>query len=90
MFRYAIATSRAERDVTADLRGARIAPTTKHRAAIHTPEAARRAYGGHLWLDEGSGETTVAGLKLLALLALRPGELRAATWDEIVLISVEK
>jgi hypothetical protein len=28
-------------------------------------------------------ETTVAGLKLLALLALRPGELRAATWDEI-------
>ena len=38
VFRYAIATSRAERDVTADLRGALIAPAVKHRAAITSPK----------------------------------------------------
>ena len=38
VFHYAIATSRAERDVTADVRGALIAPTTKHRAAITRPK----------------------------------------------------
>lgn len=34
IFRYAIATARAERDVAADLRGALIAPQPVHRAAI--------------------------------------------------------
>ncbi len=37
IFRYAIATARAERDVTADLRGALIAAKPTHRAAITTP-----------------------------------------------------
>jgi integrase len=36
VFRYAIATARAERDVAADLRGALIAPQVVHRAAITT------------------------------------------------------
>lgn len=40
VFRYAIATARAERDVAADLRGALIAPKPAHRAAITTPKAA--------------------------------------------------
>jgi len=37
VFRYAIATGRAERDPSADLRGALIAPKAIHRAAIVDP-----------------------------------------------------
>jgi hypothetical protein len=40
IFRYAIATARAERDVAADLRGALIAPKPVHRAAITSPTEA--------------------------------------------------
>jgi len=68
--------------VTADLRGALIAPTTKHRAANTRPKRLGEILAAIYGWTKGQ-ETTVAGLKLLALLALRPGELRAATWDEI-------
>lgn len=81
-FRYAIVTSRAERDVTANLRGALIAPTTKHRAAITRPKRLGELMAAIYRWTKGQ-ETTIAGLKLLALLALRPGELRAAAWEEI-------
>src|SRR3546814_5152346 len=37
VFRYAIATARAERDVCADLRGALVTPKVVHRAAVTTP-----------------------------------------------------
>ncbi|WP_288287819.1 integrase arm-type DNA-binding domain-containing protein, partial [uncultured Sphingobium sp.] len=40
IFRYAIATARAERDVAADLRGALIAPKPVHRAAITSADNA--------------------------------------------------
>lgn len=40
VFRYAIATARAERDICADLRGALISPRVQHRAAIITPKEA--------------------------------------------------
>jgi integrase len=39
VFRYAIATGRAENDPTFALRGALTAPKTKHRAAIVEPVA---------------------------------------------------
>src|SRR5450756_197955 len=39
VFRYAIATGRAERDPTVDLRGALTAPRVNHRAAIVDPAA---------------------------------------------------
>src|SRR5262249_6531283 len=39
VFRYAISTSRAVRDPSADLRGALTAPKVKHRAAIIEPAA---------------------------------------------------
>lgn len=39
VFRYAIATGRAERDVAADLRGALSTAETQHRAAISDPKA---------------------------------------------------
>lgn len=50
IFRYAIATSRAQRDVAYDLRGALITPKVSHRSAITAPKevgALLRAIGGH-------------------------------------------
>lgn len=78
--RYAVATTRAERDPTAPLRGALTVPKVTPRAAI--TEA--RAFGGLLRaIDTFAGqETTRNGLKLMALLFPRPGELRAAEWSE--------
>jgi hypothetical protein len=49
VFRYAIATGRAERDPSADLRGALTVPQVKHRAAIFEPAA----IGGLLRAIEG-------------------------------------
>ncbi|MFG1299152.1 integrase arm-type DNA-binding domain-containing protein [Xanthobacter sp. V3C-3] len=82
VFRYAIATDRAERDVTADLKGALIAPPVQHRAAITEEKALGKLMAAiHEW--KRGQPTTVAALKLLAMLALRPGEVRAARWGEI-------
>lgn len=81
IFRYAIATARAERDVAADLRGALIAPRPTHRAAITSgPEA-----GGLLRAIEtfeGQCLTKVA-LRLLPHVFVRPGELRKAEWSDL-------
>lgn len=80
VFRYAIATSRATRDVSADLRGALISVKVTHRAAITTPQevgALLRAIDGF----EGSSVTSAA-LKLLPHVFVRPGELRHAEWSE--------
>jgi len=80
-FRFAVATGRASNDPTGALRGALIAPTVRHRAAII--ELARlgellRAIDGHDGMPEVRG-----GLQLLALTFARPGELRGAQWVEI-------
>jgi integrase len=80
VFRFAIATGRADTDPTYALKGALIAPTVKHRAAIIEP----KAFGGVLRAiagSEGAPETRAA-LNLLALTFVRPGELRAAEWVE--------
>lgn len=82
VFRYAIATSRADQDVTADLRGALIAPPVQHRAAI-TEEKGLGKLMAVIYAWERGQPTTIAALKLLAMLALRPGEVRAARWGEI-------
>lgn len=80
VFRYAIATARAENDPTFALRGALVAPAVKHRAAITDP----KEFGALLRAIEGfAGQpTTIAALKLMALLFPRPGELRLAEWPE--------
>jgi integrase len=80
IFRYAIATARAERDVAVDLRGALIAPKTVHRAAITTSREA----GGLLCAIEGfeGFPETKAALNLLAHVFVRPGELRFAEWQD--------
>jgi len=80
VFRFAISTGRAEADPTSALKGAIATPTVQHRAAIVEP----RAFGGLLrsiQTYEGAPETRAA-LELLALLFVRPGELRAAEWGE--------
>jgi len=81
VFRYAIATARADRDVAADLRGALIIPKVQHLAAITTPKEAGAllraidGYTGH--------EITAIALRLSPHLFVRPGELRKAEWEEI-------
>ena len=80
VFRYAIATGRADNDPSGALRGAIASPVVKHRAAIIEPKALGallRAIAGY----EGAPETKSA-LELLALTFVRPGELRAAEWSE--------
>lgn len=80
IFRYAIATTRAERDPAADLRGALTVPQTKHLAAIITPKGA----GGLMRAIEGyTGHAlTLYALRLSAHLFVRPGELRKSEWAE--------
>ncbi|WP_102959408.1 tyrosine-type recombinase/integrase [Mangrovicella endophytica] len=80
VFRFAIATARAENDPTYGLRGALTAPTVTHRAAFIDWQN----FGGLLRAIatyEGSSDTKAA-LQLLALLYPRPGELRQAEWSE--------
>jgi integrase len=80
IFRYAIATARADRDVAADLRGALIAPQPVHRPAIIDP----KGVGGLLRAIEafeGHPNTKVA-LRLLPHVFVRPGELRHAEWND--------
>ena len=80
VFRFAIATSRAENDPTFGLKGALISPRVTHRAAVTEKEQ----FGGLLraiWEYGGTPETKAA-LKLMAILYPRPGELRQAEWSE--------
>lgn len=87
VFRFAVAEGSAERDVTADLRGALVKQPTQHLAAITDPNKvgellrAIHGYSGH--------PATVAALKLAPLLFVRPGELRHAEWSEIDLKAAE-
>jgi integrase len=87
VFRYAVATGLAERDVTPDLRGALAAIPESHFAAITDPKQA-----GDLMrsiFDYTGHPCTVAALKLSALVFVRPGELRKAEWAEIDLEAAE-
>ena len=81
VFRYAVATGRALRDPTGDLRGALPPVRAKHFAAIIEP----KALGGLLRAVDGfQGSFVVAcALRLAPLLFTRPGELRKAEWANI-------
>ena len=80
VFRYAIVTARAERDIAADLRGALVTPKTTHRAAITTAlEAGALLRSVHGY--DGAPLTRIA-LELLSHVFVRPGELRWAEWRE--------
>ena len=80
VFRYAIATVRAENDPAIMLRGALLAPTVRHQAAITDPEALGdllRTIDGYL----GSPATFYA-LRIAPHVFVRPSELRRAEWHE--------
>jgi integrase len=80
VFRYAVATGRAERDLSGDLRGALPPTRVKHHPAITEP-AEIGALLRALWSYQGS-YVTRAALQLAPLLFVRPGELRNAEWSE--------
>ena len=81
VFRYAIATGRAERDPSPDLRGAIPAVRGKNFPALTDPAEA----AGLLRAIDGFRGTFVvqSALRLAPLLFVRPGELRKAKWDDI-------
>lgn len=79
--RYAVATGRAQRDVTADLRGALPPVQQEHMAAITDPKQVAELLRA---MDGYSGTLPVkCALRLAPLLFQRPGELRNAEWAEI-------
>ena len=81
VFRYAVATGRADRDPTLELRGALIPVKERHHPAVIDPKAIGallRAIDGY----DGSLVTKCA-LRLAPLTFVRPGELRRAAWTEI-------
>jgi len=81
VFRYAIATGRAERDIAADLIGALVPVESSNFAAITDPAGVAgllRAIDGY------QGElVTQFALKFSPLVFVRPGELRKAEWSQI-------
>lgn len=87
IFRYAVATGRAQRNPAADLRGALPPAKGGHFASITDPKAI-----GELLRDldgyQGALVTRCA-LRLSPLVFLRPGELRKAEWAEIDLDKAE-
>lgn len=80
VFRFAVATGRAETDPTSVLRGALITPKVEHHSAILDPESVGEllrsidAYSGHL--------ITRLAMQISPHVMARPGELRQALWPE--------
>ena len=81
VWRYAVATARAKRDVTPDIRGALKPHRGKHFAAITEPVK----LGGLIRAIRGyqGGPIVRTALQLAPMLFQRPGELRGMAWAEI-------
>jgi integrase len=87
VFRYAVATGRAERDPVADLRGALPPVKNKHFAAPTDPKDVAPLLRA---IDEYDGSFVVkCAMRLAPLFFVRPGELRKAEWSEIDLDAAE-
>ncbi len=87
VFRYAVATGRADRDPTIELKGALKTGKERHHPSITEPKAIGallRAIDGY----DGSLVTKCA-LRLAPLTFVRPGELRRAEWTEFNLDKAE-
>jgi integrase len=81
VFRFAVATGRAERDPAQDLKDVLRKPDVKHFAAITDPKRMGELLRA---CDAYAGTPVVrAALRLAPMLLLRPGELRHAQWSEI-------
>lgn len=86
IFRYAVATLRADSDPAAALKGAIHRPKVKHHRPLSRNQIADflnalESYGGY--------RTTVIALRLMLLTFVRTVELRAAQWEEIDLDRAE-
>lgn len=81
VFRYAIATGRAKRDPSQDLRGAIPQAKEKHYSAFINPDDLR----GFMLAADGykGGQIVRAALALTPMLAVRPGELRKMEWSQV-------
>src|SRR6266478_7554506 len=87
VFRYGVATGRAQHDVAADLKDALAPVKSRNFASVTDPVRvgelmrAIHGYSGH--------PVTALALKLAPLVFVRPGELRAAEWSEFDLENAE-
>lgn len=80
IWRYAVATGRAERDITSDLKGALPPAKETHLGAITKPDGIGALLRN---IDDYKGSEVVRlALKLAPLVFVRPGELRHAEWSE--------
>lgn len=87
VFRYAVATGRAERDPAADLKGA-LPPYKKgHLAAITDPKDVAPLL--RAIVDYKGSFVVKCALQLAPLFFVRPGELRQAEWSEFDLENAE-
>lgn len=87
VFRYAVATGRADRDLSGDLRGALPPAKRGHFAAITDPDGVADLL--RKIDDVPAGFVVKCAIRLAPLLFVRPGELRAARWAEIDLDKAE-
>ena len=87
IFRYAIATGRADRNPAVDLMGALSQPDKKHFASLTEPAEVGPLLRA-LWGYQGSPVVNAA-LKLAPLFFVRPGELRQARWADFDLEAAE-
>jgi integrase len=87
VFRYAVQTGRAIRDVTVDLKGALPSPTVKHMPAFTEPSQVAELLRA---IDGFTGTFTVqTALRIAPLVFVRPSELRTAKWADIDLNAAE-
>jgi integrase len=87
VFRYAIATGRAENNPADSLVGALERPQVKHLASVTDPAKIGELL--HAMHNYRGSQVTQAALKLAPMLFVRPGELRKARWSDIDLVGSE-
>ncbi|MFP5260108.1 MAG: tyrosine-type recombinase/integrase [Acidobacteriota bacterium] len=81
VFRYAVTSGHADRDISGDLRGAIPPSKEKHHASVTDPKDVASLLRA-IETYQGSFVTSSA-LLLAPMLFVRPGELRHAEWSEI-------
>lgn len=86
VFRYAVATLRADGDPAAALRGAITRPPIEHSRPLSREELQSLANSLEKY---GGTRTTIIALLLMLLTFVRTKELRAARWEEISFLRVE-
>jgi integrase len=88
ILRFAVATGRAERDVTSDLRGAVPSAQGGHFKAITEPgRLVELLTALDTYVERGGTPVVAAAVRVGRHVFVRPGELRAVRWDEIDMAS---